>query len=358
MNVVLEVAPTLGISSTCSAFGVARPTYYRRRMPFHGPKAPKPSPPRRLSDVERRAVLDVLHEPRFADLAPAQVFATLLEEGRYLCALRTMHRILAEHAEARERRNQLRHPSYVRPELLATRPNELWSWDITKLYGPQKWTYFYVYVILDVFSRYVVGWMVAHRESAVLAEKLIEETCARQRIESGQLTLHADRGSSMKSKPVAFLLADLGVTKTHSRPHVSDDNPFSEAHFKTMKYRPEFPDRFGAAQDARAFCVDFFAWYNDEHHHSALGLLTPADVHHGRVEQRTAERQVVLDHAFAHRPERFPHGRPVAARPPIEVWINKPIRAAGALPAGEPPNDRARVAGSVTDAATNLDLAP
>jgi putative transposase len=307
-----------------------------------------------MDDEERQTVLDVLHEPRFADLAPAQVFATLLEEGRYLCSLRTMHRILGEHAEVRERRDQLRHPAYARPELLATRPNELWSWDITKLLGPQKWTYFYVYVILDVFSRYVVGWMVAHRESAALAEKLIEETCVRQRIESGQLTLHADRGSSMTSKPVAFLLADLGVTKTHSRPHVSDDNPFSEAHFKTMKYRPDFPDRFGELEDARAFCCDFFAWYNDEHHHSALGLLTPGDVHHGRTQQRTAERQAVLDRAFAAHPERFPHGRPIAPRPPREVWINKPTQAAGALPAGEPPSDRARAAGGVTAAPLNL----
>jgi putative transposase len=311
-----------------------------------------------MVDEERQTVLDVLHEPRFADLAPAQVFATLLEECRYLCSLRTMHRILGEHAEVRERRDQLRHPAYARPELLATRPNELWSWDITKLLGPQKWTYFYVYVILDVFSRYVVGWMVAHRESAALAEKLIEETCVRQRIESGQLTLHADRGSSMTSKPVAFLLADLGVTKTHSRPHVSDDNPFSEAHFKTMKYRPDFPDRFGELEDARAFCCDFFAWYNDEHHHSALGLLTPGDVHHGRTQQRTAERQAVLDRAFAAHPERFPHGRPIAPRPPREVWINKPTQAAGALPAGEPPSDRARAAGGVTAAPLNLDAAP
>lgn len=358
MRVVIDVAPTLGVSSTCMAFGVARPTYYRKRAPVHGPKPRKPSPPRRMDDEERQTVLDVLHEPRFADLAPAQVFATLLEECRYLCSLRTMHRILGEHAEVRERRDQLRHPAYARPELLATRPNELWSWDITKLLGPQKWTYFYVYVILDVFSRYVVGWMVAHRESAALAEKLIEETCVRQRIESGQLTLHADRGSSMTSKPVAFLLADLGVTKTHSRPHVSDDNPFSEAHFKTMKYRPDFPDRFGELEDARAFCCDFFAWYNDEHHHSALGLLTPGDVHHGRTQQRTAERQAVLDRAFAAHPERFPHGRPIAPRPPREVWINKPTQAAGALPAGEPPSDRARAAGGVTAAPLNLDAAP
>jgi len=261
-------------------------------------------------------------------LAPAQVFATLLEEDKYLCSIRTMHRILAEKAELRERRNQRRHPKYAKPELCTTRPNELWSWDITKLRGPAKWTYFYLYVILDVYSRYVVGWMVAHRESAVLAKKLISETCAREGIEPRQLTLHADRGSSMKSKPVAFLLADLGVTKTHSRPYVSDDNPFSEAQFKTMKYRPEFPQRFGSIQDSRGFCRDFFPWYNHEHHHSGLALLTPADVHLGRVDQRVTDRQRVLDKAFAEHPERFTHGRPVASRPCGEVWINKPKPAA------------------------------
>jgi len=248
MSAVVEVAPSLGVAATCKAFGIPRATYYRNRTPVYGPHPRRTSPPRRLPDRERQAVLDMLHEPRFADLAPCQVFATLLEESRYLCSIRTMHRILAENAELRERRNQRRHPKYAKPELCATQPNQLWSWDITKLRGPAKWTYFYLYVILDVFSRYAVGWMVARRESAALAKKLIAETCKREGIESGQLTLHADRGSSMKSKPVAFLLADLGVTKTHSRPYVSDDNPFSEAQFKTMKYRPEFPDRFGSIE--------------------------------------------------------------------------------------------------------------
>jgi putative transposase len=287
-------------------------------------------------------VLDVLHEPRFADLAPAEVFATLLEEGRYLCSVRTMHRILAENAEARERRDQLRRPSYAKPELLATGPNQLWSWDITKLLGPTKWTYYYLYVIVDVFSRYVVGWMVAHRESAALAEKLIEATCNRQGIFPGQLTLHADNGASMTSKPVAFLLSDLGVTKTHSRPYVSNDNPFSEAQFKTMKYRPDFPQRFGALEHARQHCTDFFIWYNDEHHHEGLGMFRPADVHHGLVEQRVAERQAALNAAFAAHPERFTRGRPFARHPPREVWINKPTvpppspkRAESAAPAGD-----------------------
>ena len=269
-------------------------------------------------------MLGVLHEPRFVDLAPAEVHATLMEEGRYMCSARTMHRVLAENAEVRERRNQLRHPSYAAPQLLATGPNELWSWDITKLLGPAKWSYFHLYVILDVYSRYVVGWMVARCESAALAHKLISETCAREGIVAGQLTLHADRGASMKSKPVALLLADLGVTKTHSRPHVSDDNPFSESNFKTLKYRPGFPERFGEIEDARGFSVDFFTWYNHEHHHSGLAMLTPADVHFERVEQRVVERQAVLDQAFNVHPERFPHGRPTARQPAREVWINKP----------------------------------
>ena len=307
MNAVIEVAPSLGVVATCEAFGIARATYYRNRAPAYGPRQRRPSPPRRLPDGERQDVLAVLHEPRFVDLAPVQVFATLLEEGRYLCSVRTMHRILAENAESRERRNQRRHPNYTKPELCATRPNQLWSWDITKLRGPAKWTYFYLYVILDVFSRYVVGWMVAHRESAALAEKLIAETCRREGIEPEQLTLHADRGSSMTSKPVALLLADLGVTKTHSRPYVSDDNPFSEAQFKTMKYRPEFPERFGSIEDGRGFCRGFFPWYNYEHHHSGLALMTPADVHHGQVDQRVRERQGVLDRAFSEHPERFSH---------------------------------------------------
>ena len=324
MTAVLEQGPTLGVRATCAAFGVARATYYRQRTPVQGPKPRRPSPARRLAAAEETAVLAVLHEPRFVDLAPAEVQATLLQEGRYLCSVRTMHRVLAAHAETRARRDQLRHPAYARPELLATQPNALWSWDITKLLGPTKWTYFYLYVILDVFSRYVVGWMVAHRETAALAAQLIAATCAQQRIPPGQLTLHADRGPSMRSKPVAFLLADLGVTKTHSRPYVSDDNPYSEAQFKTLKYRPDFPDRFGALADARGFGGDFFPWYNYDHHHSGLAMLTPADVHFGRVEQRLAERQAVLDAAFAAHPERFPHGRPVTPRPDLAVWINKP----------------------------------
>ena len=324
MATVQEVGPRLGVAPTCAALGVSTASYYRRCTPQPAAGAARPSPPRTLPAAERTAVLAILHEPRFVDLAPAQVYAGLLDEGRYICSERTMYRLLNAHQEVRERRAQLRHPRYVAPQLLATRPNQLWSWDITKLLGPAKWTYFYLYVILDVFSRYVVGWMVAHRESAVLAEKLIRETCARQGIAPGELTLHADRGSSMTSKPVAFLLADLGVTKTHSRPQVSDDNPFSEAQFKTLKYRPDFPDRFGSILDARGFCRTFFPWYNTEHHHSGIGLLTPEDVHLGRAATRIAARAEVLASAYAAHPDRFVRGVPRPGAAPTAVWINPP----------------------------------
>jgi putative transposase len=323
MATVRTVGPQLGVAALCGALGLAVATYYRRRCAR--PTPPRgPSPPRTLSAAERTTILDVLHAAPFVDLAPAQVYARLLDAGRYLCSERTMYRILAAHREVRERRDQLRHPRYAAPQLLATRPNQLWSWDITKLLGPAKWTYFYLYVILDVFSRYVVGWMVAHRESATLAERLIADTCTRQGIVPGELTLHADRGSSMTSKPVALLLADLGVTKTHSRPHVSNDNPFSEAQFKTLKYRPEFPDRFGAIMEARGFCQTFFPWYNTEHHHAGLGLLTPADIHFGRAATRVAARAVVLAAAHAVHPERFVRGVPRPPAVPSAVWINPP----------------------------------
>jgi len=321
---VATVADRLGVAPTCAALALSQATYYRRRSPVHGPAQRRPAPPRRLSDEERRQMLSVLHEPRFVDLVPAEVYASLLGEGRFLGSIRTMYRVLAENAEVRERRDQLRHPPYAAPELLATEPNRLWSWDITKLLGPRKWSYFYLYVILDVFSRYVVGWMVAHREAASLAKKLIEETIARQAVAPGQLTIHADRGSSMTSKAVAFLLADLGVTKTHSRPHVSNDNPYSEAGFKTLKYRPDFPERFGSIADARNHCADFFPWYNNEHHHTGIGLLTPYEMHHGLADMRTAERAVVLAAAYDAHPERFPHGMPRPPAVPTEAWINKP----------------------------------
>jgi putative transposase len=325
VNTVTEIAPVVGIVMACALLAIARATYYRVRSPRPKPaEQPRRRSPRGLSADEQQTVLDVLHEPRFVDLAPAEVYATLLDEGRYLCSERTMYRVLAAHSEVRERRDQLRHATHPRPELLATRPNELWSWDITKLLGPAKWTYFYLYVILDVFSRYVVGWMVAHRESATLAKKLIAETCRREGIEPSQLTLHADRGSSMTSKSVALLLSDLGVAKTHSRPHVSNDNPFSESNFKTLKYRPDFPDRFGCIEDSRGHCGRFFGWYNHDHRHGSLGLLTPAEVHRGLADVAVQRRRGVLDAAFQAHPERFVRGVPKPAVPPAEVWINKP----------------------------------
>ena len=322
MQAVHDCAPRLRVAPTCRALGLPRATYYRGRQPQRPPRPRRSA--RGLEPAERQAVLDVLHAPRFGDQAPAEVYATLLDEGTYLCSERTMYRLLAAHQEVRERRDVLRHPSYTAPELLATGPNQLWSWDITKLLGPTKWTYYYLYVILDVFSRYVVGWLAAYREAAGLAERLIAETCARQGIRPGQLTIHADRGASMTSKPVAFLLADLGVTKTHSRPHVSNDNPYSEAQFKTLKYRPGFPERFGSIEHARALSGDLFRWYNQEHHHSALGLLTPADVHDGRAVATCARRAMVLAQAHGRHPERFVRGVPQPPALPTAAWINQP----------------------------------
>jgi putative transposase len=320
---VTELGPRLGIAPTCAALEVARASYYRGLKP-QVELPPRPTPARALPAEERQVVLDVLHEPRFVDLSPAQIYATLLDEDRYLCSERTLYRVLDESQEVRERREQLRHPHHAAPQLLATRPNELWSWDISKLLGPTKWTYYYLYVLLDVFSRYVVGWMLAYRELARLGEKLIAESCERQGIAPGQLTVHADRGAAMTSKPVALLLADLGVTKSHSRPHVSNDNPFSESQFKTMKYRPDFPDRFGSLEHGRSFCGDFFPWYNTEHHHVGLGLFTPHDVHYGLAEAKRDKRALVLAEAFAQHPERFPNGRPSPRPLPTAVWINPP----------------------------------
>jgi transposase InsO family protein len=269
-------------------------------------------------------VLALLREPRFADLAPAEVYATLLDEGVYHCSIRTMYRLLAEHDEVRERRNQLRHPVYQKPELLAKAPNEVWSWDITKLMGPAKWSYYYLYVILDIFSRRVVGWCVADAESATLFKVLFEETLAKHAVPPGQLTLHADRGGPMKAKATALLLAGLGVTKSHSRPHTSNDNPFSEAHFKTLKYQPAFPKRFGSIEDARGFCRAFFTWYNQDHRHAGIGLMTPDQVHYGLADAVHAARQETLDRAFHLNPERFVRKTPEPPAKPIEAWINPP----------------------------------
>ena len=327
---VLSLVPVVGVLAACAALAMSRATFYRRRSPT--PPAPaRPTPARALSTDERAQVLAVLHSERFVDKAPRQVVAALLAEGHYLCSPRTMYRLLEAAGEIRERRDQLRHPSYAKPELLATGPNQVWSWDISKLKGPAKWTHYHLYVVLDIFSRYVVGWMVAARESAALAQELITEACAREGIEPGQLTIHADRGSPMKAKSTAMLFADLGVTKSHSRPYVSDDNPFSEAQFKTLKYRPELPDIFGSLVDARQRVAPLLHWYNEEHYHSGLALLTPSDVHHGRAAAIIEARQRVLDLAHAAHPERFVSGAPVHQQPPEEVWINRPDQLRGAL---------------------------
>jgi putative transposase len=332
MDAVVALAPTVGIQSACDSLGAARASFYRQR-PVLGPSpapvesvsaTPRPSSPRALTAEERQQVLDILHNERFQDCPPATVQATLLDEGQYHCSIRTMYRLLAQEGESGDRREQLIHPLYQKPELLATAPNQLWSWDITKLRGPVKWTYFYLYVALDVFSRYVVGWMIAPRESGELAKLFLEETILKHDISPGQLNIHSDRGRPMISKPVAFMLADLGVTKTHSRPYVSDDNSYSESQFHTLKYRPDFPDCFGCLDDARAFCQPFFRWYNDEHRHSGIGLLTPAMVHSGQTADILAQRQAVLDAAYQAHPERFVHRPPVPLPVPSAVWINKP----------------------------------
>jgi putative transposase len=323
MQTIVAVKERLGIAPACAAMGLALSSYYRQLQPRLARTARRIQA-RALSPLEREGALAMLHEPRFADLAPGQIYTRLLDEGRYLCSERTLYRILEENKEVRERRDQLRHPAYQKPELLATAPNQIWSWDITKLLGPVKWNYFYLYVLLDIFSRYVVGWMLAPRESAVLAKQLIAETCRRQGIEPNQLTTHTDRGSSMTSKPVALLLADLGVTKSLSRPHTSNDNPYSEAHFKTLKYQPGFPERFGSIQDGREYCRTFFPWYNTEHHHSGIGMMTPQTVHYGLAPVVIAARQKTLDKAFALHPERFVRNPPSHQEVPQQVWINPP----------------------------------
>jgi transposase InsO family protein len=328
MSAVAALAPGRGlVSAACAAVGVARASVHRHRTRLAGrdpAPRPRPRPPLALAAQERQTVLALLREPRFVDLAPAEVYATLLDEGVYHCSIRTMYRLLAGHDEVRERRDQLRHPVYRKPELLAKAPNEVWSWDITKLMGPMKWSYYYLYVILDIFSRRVVGWCVADAESASLFKALFQATLAKHAVPPGQLTLHADRGGPMKAKATALLLADLGVTKSHSRPHTSNDNPFSEAHFKTLKYQPQFPKRFGSIEDARAFCRDFFTWYNRDHHHAGIGLMTPDQVHYGQADAVHAARQETLNRAFRLNPQRFVRKAPEPPAKPIEAWINPP----------------------------------
>jgi transposase InsO family protein len=325
---IVALAPATGLTrAACIALGVSRASVQRRRALLAAPPAvarPRPPPPRTLTAPQRQDVLDLLHAPRFADQAPAEVYASLLDEGVYHCSIRTMYRLLGRNGEIRERRQQLRHPLYQKPELLAEKPNEVWSWDITKLMGPEKWSYFYLYVILDIFSRRVVGWCVADAESATLFQPLFEDAMEKHSVPPGQLTLHADRGGPMKAKATAFLLADLGVTRSHNRPHTSNDNPFSESHFKTLKYQPRFPKRFGCIEDAKIFCRAFFDWYNQDHHHCGIGLMTPDQVHYGQIDAVHAARQLTLNQAFAANPERFVKKAPIPPAKPTATWINPP----------------------------------
>jgi putative transposase len=322
MQATEELAPQAGIAPVCSALGISRASLYRRRRPRATPQ--RKAPARALSEPERQQVLQVLHCERFVDAAPAQVHATLLEEGSYLCSPRTMYRILAAQGEARERRDQLQHPHYTRPELVATAPKQVWSWDITKLKGPVKLLYFYLYVVLDIFSRYVVGWMIAEAENAGLAERLIEETCIKQGISPGELKLHMDRGSPMKSKTLAQLTAELGIDRSYSRPHVSNDNPFSESFFRTAKYRPAMPDRFVDAEHARIVFRDVFDWYNNQHHHNGILYLTPSIVHHGHADVVLERRYQTRMAAYLANPNRFVKGHPRRKSLPSAVWINPP----------------------------------
>jgi transposase InsO family protein len=325
---VVAIAPDSRMTAAaCAALGVSRASVQRRRARLTAPPATRrtrPRPARGLTAPQHQIVLDLLHAPRFADQAPAEIYASLLDAGVYHCSIRTMYRILSQNGEVRERREQLRHPIYRKPELLAERPNEVWSWDITKLMGPTKWSYFYLYVILDIFSRRVVGWCVADAESATLFKPLFDDAIAKHNVPRGQLTLHADRGGPMKAKATALLLADLGVTRSHNRPHVSNDNPFSESHFKTLKYQPQFPRRFGCIEDARSFCRRFFDWYNQDHHHSGIGLMTPDQVHYGQTDAVHAARQLTLDQAFRDNPERFVNKPPTPPNKPTAAWINPP----------------------------------
>ncbi len=330
MEAVNVLAPDVGMARACAALRVHRTGVYRddvrRRLlcPLPVTRSPRPAPPLALSEAERQVLKEVLCSERFVDCAPPTIYATLLDEGAYLGSVRTMYRLLAGDGQTRERRNQRTHPVYTKPELLATGPNEVWSWDITKVKGPVKWTYFHLYVILDIFSRYVVGWMIAPRESAQLAAQLIADTVAKQNVTPGTLTLHADRGTSMRSKTVAELLVDLEVSKSHSRPYVSDDNPFSEAQFKTFKYRPDFPQRFGCIEDARAHCQQFFPWYNDSHRHSGIGYMTPGAVHYGQAQALFKQRADTLDAAFSAHPKRFKRNCPQPPKLPVAAWINPP----------------------------------
>lgn len=326
MSAVKEASAKLGVSAACEALGIPRSSFYRQQWgPRYTHPRRWPRPTRALSEPQRQEVLDVLHSEAYVDKAPSQVWAALLDhEERHLCSVRTMYRVLEANGEVRERRDQLRHPNHAKPQLKACGPRQLWSWDITKLRGPEKRVFYSLYVVIDVFSRYVVGWLISERECAEVAQQLFKGTCEKEGVLPGQVTAHSDRGSPMTAKSMAELMADLGLTQSFSRPRVSNDNAYSESQFKTLKYRPEFPAQFGSLEDARAHCRRFFDWYNHEHYHSALGLLTPASVHSGEADRIREKRQKILDRSYAAHPERYVRGRPISQAPLAEVWINKP----------------------------------
>lgn len=328
-----EATHQTGVGPACEAIGMSRARFYRRRKPATSAASARPVSQRALTPAQQEAILAELNSERFVDCAPRQVWATLLDEGVYLCSWRTMYRLLARNQALQERRRLRRHPRYARPELAAIGPNQVWTWDITYLKGPVRGQFYYLYVVLDLFSRLVVGWLLADRECEALARRLLESSYRKHAVEPGQLTVHADRGAPMKSKSVKQLLADLDVQTSHSRPRVSNDNPFSEAGFKTMKYSPDFPERFGPFAEAEAFCQDYFVWYNQEHYHTGLALLTPAQVHYGEAPAVLARRQATLDAAFAAHPQRFGN-RPaqVGALPEI-VYINGPAQPVSAAAA-------------------------
>lgn len=326
--IVSELAHHINVNRACELLAYPRSSYYRQQHPAtpptNGKNCLQPASPRALSAAEREKVRETLNSERFVDSSPRQVYGTLLDEEAYLCSVSTMYRILRNNDEVCERRNQKRHPAYSKPELVATAPNQVWTWDITKLRGSVTHVYYYLYTILDIFSRYVVGYMIAERELASLAKQLVADSCTKQGIAPDQLILHADRGSAMTSKTLALLLADLGVGQSHSRPYVSNDNPYSEAQFKTMKYRPDYPDHFDSLADARTWTHPFFNWYNNQHRHTGLGLMTPATVHYGQADDLTNRRQIVLSVAYAQHPERFVKGLPIPPQLPAAVWINPP----------------------------------
>jgi len=324
-----DLEAVTSLKQACELVGANRSTIQRRRQPPKlGPPKPRPEPPNKLTEPERQRILSVLRSPEFCDLAPAQVWARLLDDGTYLCSISTMYRLLRIAGENRERRRQRTHPARKKPELIVITPNEVWSWDITKLAGPVRGIYYELFVIIDIYSRYVVGWTVANAETGELAEAFIEAALDRQQIGRDQLTLHADRGSSMTSKPVAQLLVDLGVARSHSRPSVSNDNPYSEAQFKTLKYCPAFPTRFGSIHDARVFCEAFFDHYNHVHRHAGIGLHTPASVHYGTATEIRAQRAATLTAAFEANPARFGHRPPTPPELPAVAWINEPNQQA------------------------------